>query len=307
MKKSWRYLPALPALMLSGCTVDLLQPAGPIAEMDSKVMILEFVIMLLIVIPTVIATLVFAWKYRASNKQAEYLPTWDHSTKIEIFVWGIPAIIILVLGAISWWSTHAYDPYRPLQTTGNVKPLNIQVVSLDWKWLFIYPDQGIATINQLAVPTNTPLNFEMTSDTVMTSFFIPRLGSMIYVMPGQQTQLHLLASVAGNYLGEASHYSGGGFSDMNFRTLAMDKSGFDAWVEKVKSSSDSLDTVSYPSYAARQVAAPVHYFSHVQPDLFDGIVAKYNNGMMVEKTTGKVMHMPAAGAAASMPDMNMKE
>ncbi|GBR51693.1 cytochrome o ubiquinol oxidase subunit II [Neokomagataea thailandica NBRC 106555] len=292
--------------MLSGCTVDLLQPAGPIAEMDSKVMILEFVIMLLIVIPTVIATLVFAWKYRASNKQAEYLPTWDHSTKIEIFVWGIPAVIILVLGAISWWSTHAYDPYRPLATTGDVKPLNVQVVALDWKWMFIYPDQGIATINQLAVPTNTPLNFQITSDTVMTSFFIPRLGSMIYAMPGQQTQLHLLASMPGDYLGEASHYSGRGFSDMRFRTLAMDKAGFDAWVEKVKAGSDALDTASYPSFAAPQEAAPVHYFAHVQPDLFDGIVAKYNNGMMVEKTTGKVKHMPAADAG-SMSDMNMKE
>ncbi|MBS1103116.1 ubiquinol oxidase subunit II [Gluconobacter sp. Dm-62] len=306
MKKLWRYLPALPALMLSGCTVDLLQPRGPVAEMNRDVMVAEFVIMMLVVVPTCAATLYFAWKYRASNKEAEYLPTWDHSTAIEYVIWGVPAILIALLGAISWWSTHAYDPYRPLQTADNVKPLNVQVVSLDWKWMFIYPDLGIATINQLDVPTNTPLNFQITSDTVMTSFFIPRLGSMIYSMPGEQTQLHLLASESGDYLGEASQFSGRGFSDMKFRTLAMDPAQFNDWVEKVKSGSENLDDTTYPKYAAPQEAAPVQYFAHVQPDLFDGIVAKYNNGMMVDKKTGKVMHMQSASNAAPS-DTGMKE
>ncbi|AQS90214.1 MULTISPECIES: ubiquinol oxidase subunit II [Gluconobacter] len=306
MKKLWRYLPALPALMLSGCTVDLLQPRGPVAEMNRDVMVAEFVIMMLVVVPTCVATLYFAWKYRASNKEAEYLPTWDHSTAIEYVIWGVPAILIAFLGAISWWSTHAYDPYRPLQTDDNVKPLNVQVVSLDWKWLFIYPDLGIATINQLDVPTNTPLDFQITSDSVMTSFFIPRLGSMIYAMPGQQTQLHLIASAPGDYLGEASQFSGRGFSDMKFRTLAMDPAQFNDWVEKVKSGSENLDDTTYPKYAAPQEAAPVQYFAHVQPDLFDGIVAKYNNGMVVDKTTGKVMHMQSVLNAAPS-DTGMKE
>ncbi|KXV31391.1 ubiquinol oxidase subunit II [Gluconobacter oxydans] len=306
MKKLWRYLPALPALMLSGCTVDLLQPRGPVAEMNRDVMVAEFVIMMLVVVPTCAATLYFAWKYRASNKEVEYLPTWDHSTAIEYVIWGVPAILIALLGAISWWSTHAYDPYRPLQTADNVKPLNVQVVSLDWKWMFIYPDLGIATINQLDVPTNTPLNFQITSDSVMTSFFIPRLGSMIYAMPGEQTQLHLLASESGDYLGEASQFSGRGFSDMKFRTLAMDPAQFNDWVEKVKSGSENLDDTTYPKYAAPQEAAPVQYFAHVQPDLFDGIVAKYNNGMMVDKKTGKVMHMQSASNAAPS-DTGMKE
>lgn len=306
LPKLGRFALGLPALLLSGCTLDLLEPRGPIGVANRNVILLELGVMLLIVIPVIIVTLIYARKYRASNTSAEYLPTWSHSTKIEVFVWGAPAIIVLALGVLSAWSSFAYDPYRPLKMRDEagmpVKPVNVQVVSLDWKWLFIYPDLGIATINQLAVPVNTPIDFRLTSDAVMTSFFIPRLGSQIYAMAGMQTQLHLLASEPGDYRGEAAQYTGRGFSDMKFRTLAMTKSDFDAWVDKVKQSSDTLDSASYPKIAAPQEAAPVEYFAHVQPGLFDAVVAKYNNGTVIDKSTGKVIHMQSA-----MSDMQMKE
>ncbi|GBR28859.1 cytochrome o ubiquinol oxidase subunit II [Kozakia baliensis NRIC 0488] len=290
--------------MLSGCTLDLLDPRGPVGLENRNVILLELGVMLCIVIPVIVMTLYFAWKYRASNTEAEYLPNWDHSTKIEFWVWTIPGVIIAILGVTALYTSYQLDPYRPIQTAESAgrKPLNVEVVALDWKWLFIYPDQGIATVNQLAIPVNTPVNFRITSDAVMTSFFIPRLGSQVYAMAGMQTQLHLLASQEGDYRGEASHYSGRGFSDMKFRTLAMNDDQFNQWVDKVKSSSDTLDSADYPKVAAPQEAAPVQYFAHVQPNLFDGIVAKYNNGMVIDKSTGQVMHMQSA-----MSDMQMKE
>lgn len=304
LPKLRRLLPLAPALFLSGCTLDLLDPRGPVGLQNRNVILIELGVMLCIVIPVIMMTLFFAWKYRESNTSAEYLPNWDHSTKIEFFVWGIPAVVIVILGAIAIWTSYTLDPYRPLHSAeaAGRKPLNVEVVALDWKWLFIYPDQGIATVNQLAVPVNTPINFRITSDAVMTSFFIPRLGSQVYAMAGMQTQLHLMASAPGDYLGEAAHYTGRGFSDMKFRTLAMSDDDFNQWVDKVKGASDSLDSADYPQVAAPQEAAPVKYFAHVQPNLFDTIVAKYNNGMVIDKSTGQVMHMQSA-----MSDMQMKE
>lgn len=306
LPKLRRVAVALPALLLSGCTLDVLDPRGPVGLINRNVMLLEAAIMLLIVIPVIALTIWFAYKYRASNTEAEYLPRWHHSNKIEAFVWGFPAVIVLLLGAISAWSSYAVDPYRPLKAVDAsgqpVAPLNVQVVSLDWKWLFIYPDQGIATINQLAIPVNTPINFRITSDAVMNSFFIPRLGSQVYAMAGMQTQVHLLASKAGNYAGESANYSGRGFSDMKFRTLAMSSSDFQDWVEKVKQSANTLDSADYPKVAAPQEAAPVEYFSHVQPGLFDGIVAKYNNGTVIDKSTGKVIHVQSAMSDTQMKD-----
>jgi len=299
-----RLAPLGSALLLSGCSMDLLDPRGPVGLEERNVIILEFAIMMAIVVPVIALTLYYAWKYRASNTQAEYLPNWSHSNKIEVAVWGVPTLIIIVLSYVSWDTTHRLDPYRPLaQTTaGAKKPLNVEVVALDWKWMFIYPDQGIATINQLVIPTDTEVNFRITSDSVMTSFFIPRLGSMIYAMAGMQTQLHLLSTQDGDYLGEAAHYNGRGFSDMKFRTLSMNDTEFGSWVDKVKASPDTLDNSDYPKYAAPSEAAPVQYFAHVQPGLFDGIVAKYNNGMVIDKSTGKMMHMQSA-----MSDTQMKE
>lgn len=290
--------------VLSGCTLDVLDPRGPVGRLSRNIIVIELGIMLCIVIPVIVMTLWFAYKYRETNPNAAYLPDWNHSLKIEVAVWGIPAVAVAILGALAIWSSYVLDPYRPLSPSegSGRQPLNVEVVALNWKWLFIYPDQGIATINQLAVPVNTPINFRITSDTVMTSFFIPRLGSQIYAMAGMQTQLHLLASTPGDYRGEAAHYSGKGFSDMKFRTLVMKADDFNDWVAKVKSGSATLDAGDYQQVAAYEEAAPVRYFAHVQPNLFDGIVAKYNDGMVIDKSTGQVMHMHSA-----VSDMKMKE
>jgi len=289
-------------LLLTGCSWDLMDPKGTVGIQEKSLIITSTIAMLLVVVPVCIMTLVFAWQYRQGNVKAEYLPKWSHSNKIEIAVWTIPSIIILFLGVITYQTCMSLDPYKPWPENTAVKPMNIEVVALDWKWLFIYPDQGIATVNQLAIPVNTPINFNITSDSVMNAFFIPRLGSMIYAMAGMQTQLHLNATEVGDYAGESANFSGRGFSDMKFRTLAMSNDDFNAWVSKVKASSEQLDTGDYPKLAAPSEANPVEYFSHVEPALFDGIVAKYNNGMVMNKSTGKVTHMQSA-----MSDMQMKE
>ncbi|CAI9121706.1 ubiquinol oxidase subunit II [Brytella acorum] len=305
LPKMRRLLPVAPAFLLSGCTLDLLEPAGPIGLQQRNIILAEAGVMLCIVIPVIVLTLIYAVKYNAKNKDAEYLPNWSHSTKIEVFIWGIPAIIILILGGISAWSSFALDPYRPLTTDtagATHAPINVEVVSLDWKWLFIYPDQGIATVNELEFPVGAPINFRITSDAVMTSFFIPRLGSQIYAMAGMQTQLHLMATQPGIFHGEAAQYTGRGFSDMKFLTHAVSDDEFNAWVDKVKASSDTLDAESYKNVSAPQEAAPVQYFAHVQPGLFDDIVAKYNNGVVIDKSTGQTLHVQNA-----MSDMQMKE
>jgi cytochrome o ubiquinol oxidase subunit II len=228
----------------------------------------------------ILLTLFFAWRYRASNRNAVYAPKWSHSTAIEVVVWTIPAIIILFLGILTWKTTHELDPYKPLES--NVKPINVEVVALDWKWLFIYPDLGIATVNQLAVPVGTPVNFRITSDSVMNSFFIPHLGTQVYAMAGMQTRLHLIADEAGDYEGMSSNYSGRGFSDMKFRTLATSQGDFDAWVQKVKASPSQLGMDQYASVAQPVEKAPVQYFSTVDPRLFTNIIAKYNNGHVTD-------------------------
>jgi cytochrome o ubiquinol oxidase subunit 2 len=204
------------------------------------------------------------------------LPKWAHSTPIEIVVWLVPSLIILYLAILTWNSTHALDPYKPLQSS--VKPINVEVVALDWKWLFIYPDLGIASVNQLEFPVGTPVNFRITSDSVMNSFFIPQLGGQIYAMAGMQTQLHLMANEAGNYAGESANFSGDGFSDMKFRAIAASGADFDTWVKQVRAASKDLDADVYHGVAAPSEKVPVQFFSHVDPALFNNIIAKYNNG-----------------------------
>ncbi|MCH4024159.1 MAG: ubiquinol oxidase subunit II [Acetobacter sp.] len=290
-------------LLLGGCSgLDVLDPKGPVGD-QQKFLILESTIaMLIVVIPTILLTCWFAWKYRSGNTSAEYLKNWSHSNKLEVIVWGVPTIIIVFLAVITYQTCYSLDPYKPLEAKADVKPLHVEVVALDWKWLFIYPEQGIATVNQLAMPVNTPVDFLLTSDSVMNAFFVPRLGSMIYAMAGMQTQLHLMASEPGDYAGESANYSGRGFSDMKFRALAMPQDQFDAWVEKVRASSDTLDDASYARLAAPSEANPVAYYSTVVPNLFDQIVAKYNNGMVMDKSTGQMIHVQSA-----MADESMKE
>ena len=273
------------AVSLAGCSGNfgdyaLLDPKGSIGVAEKALIWTSVWTMLIVVVPVILLTLWFAWHFRATNRNAAYSPKWSHSTAIEVVVWTIPAIIILCLGILTWRTTHELDPYKPLES--NAKPINVEVVALDWKWLFIYPDLGIATVNQLAVPVGTPVNFVITSDSVMNSFFIPRLGSQVYAMAGMQTRLHLVADEVGNYTGLSANYSGAGFSDMKFRTLAKSPQDFDAWVKQVKASSESLSMDQYATVAKPSEKAPVEYFSSVDSKLFNNIIAKYNNGHVTE-------------------------
>ena len=260
--------------MLGGCSGGVLDPKGQIAADEKTLIITATLLMLIVVIPVIVLTLVFAWKYRASNTEAVYMPKWAHSTKIEAVVWLIPCCIVVALAIVAWKTTHSLDPYRPLES--DKKPVTIEAVSLDWKWLFIYPDLGIATVNEIAFPKDVPVNFRITSGSVMNSFFIPQLGSQIYAMAGMQTKLHLIANEAGTYSGFSSNYSGGGFSDMKFNAIALpSEDAFNAWVGRVRNSSKTLDSASYKVLAKPSEANPVTYYGSVSANMFDEILTQY--------------------------------
>ncbi|KAF1017840.1 MAG: ubiquinol oxidase subunit II [Burkholderia sp.] len=265
---------------LSGCNFDVLNPKGRIGAAEKSLIWTSTWVMLIVVIPVIVLTLLFAWRYRVSNRSATYAPKWAHSNVIEVIIWTVPTLIILYLGILTWTSTHELDPYKPLES--NIQPINVEVVALDWKWLFIYPDLGIASVNQLAIPVGTPVNFRITSDSVMNSFFIPQLGTQVYAMAGMQTRLHLIADQAGNYAGLSANYSGKGFSDMQFRTLATGQADFDAWVQKVKAMPQRLDMTEYARVAKPSEKNPVRFFSTIDPHLFNNIVGKYNNGHVMK-------------------------
>ena len=253
--------------------MTLLDPVGQVGIDEKNLIITATLLMLLVVVPVILMTLIFAWKYRASNKDATYAPKWSHSTKIEVVIWTVPILIIIALGVITYKSTHALDPYRPIQS--DVKPVTIEVVAMDWKWLFIYPDQGIATVNKIVFPANTPVNFRITSDTVMNSFFIPGLGGQIYAMAGMQTKLHLIANKNAELDGISANYSGAGFTGMKFKAIATSQAEFDAWVSEVKASPKQLDTAEYEALTKPSQNNPVELYSSVKPNLFQTIIDKY--------------------------------
>jgi cytochrome o ubiquinol oxidase subunit II len=237
------------------------------------------VLMLLIIVPVIALTLTFARRYRADNTEAVYDPEWHHSTQLEVAIWTAPLLIIIALGAITWLSTHTLDPYRPLThldgsqpVAPGVKPLDVQVVALDWKWLFFYPEQGIATVNELAAPVNVPIAFKITSGTVMNSFFIPALAGQVYAMAGMQTQLHAVINEEGAYNGFSANYSGSGFSRMNFAFHGLTQQGFDQWVAKVKGGGPALDRAAYLQLEKPSEQVPVKYFSSVENGLYDAIL-----------------------------------
>lgn len=270
---------AFAILLLSGCDSALLNPKGAIGIQEKELIITSLVLMLIVVIPVILMTIYFSFKYRASNTDEEYAPEWSHSTKIELVVWTIPIIIIAILGTITWHSTHELEPSKPLAS--DVEPMTIEVVSMDWKWLFIYPEQHIATLNHVVFPKDVPVEFKLTSDNIMNSFFIPRLGSQIYAMPGMVTRLHLIANHEGDFKGIAASYSGEGFSHMKFTaTATADRASFDKWVEKVQSSPDTLaDLSAYKALAKPSIDEPVTYYSKVVPELFTNVVTQYPGSM----------------------------
>ncbi len=269
----WGLSPALAAL-LSGCQGGILDPKGQIAADEKSLIITATLLMLLVVIPVIVMTFLFAWKYRAGNKDATYTPKWSHSNKIEAVVWIVPIIIVSCLAVVTWETTHKLDPYRPLES--DKKPINVQVVALNWKWLFIYPDLNIATVNQLAFPKDVPVNFRITSDAAMNSFFIPQLGGQIYAMAGMETKLHLIANEAGTYKGFSANYSGAGFSGMKFNAIATTtQQEFDAWVARARSAAKPLDAEAYIQLAKPSENNPAAFYSLQEPRLFSAVLHKY--------------------------------
>ncbi|MFC6789123.1 ubiquinol oxidase subunit II [Methylobacterium komagatae] len=263
----------LVGLGLSGCQQhNLLDAKGPVGAAEANILIIASVIMLVIIVPTMIATLVFAWWYRASNTKARYRPDWAFSGRIELVVWSVPLLTIIFLGGIAWIGAHRLDPGTPIESER--KTLEVQVVSLDWKWLFIYPEQGVASVNELVMPAGTPVRFSLTSSSVWNSFFVPKLGSMIYTMRGMVTRMHLMADQEGELYGLSSHFSGDGFSDMNFPVRTVSEDGFGAWVRQAQGEGTRLDRASYAELAKQSTADAPRRYGSVEPTLFDGIVAQ---------------------------------
>ena len=264
------------ALSVGACDrAVVLNPKGPIADAERGLLIDAFSVMMIVVVPVIVMALLFAWRYRASNRNARYAPTWAYSAKIDAVVWLVPALIVIAVGVLVWRSTHKLDPYREIAS--DVPPLDIQVVAQDWKWLFIYPEQGIAVVNQMAIPAGRPISLRITSDTVMNSFYVPALAGQIYAMAGMQTRLQLLADAPGKFVGRNTQYSGGGFSDQFFEVLATSPADFDAWVAKAKQAPGKLDAAAYAKLAEKSRLIPIAYYSAVEPRLFDSIIDKYTH------------------------------
>lgn len=261
------------AILLHSKNIAVLNPQGIIASKERELFIIGILLSCIVVIPVYILTIAIIFKYHEDNTKATYTPDWDHQRSLEFIWWGIPSAIILILSVITWISSHDLDPYKSLAST--TKPMTIQVVALDWKWLFIYPGQDIATVNLVEFPEKTPIDFEITSDTVMNSFWIPNLGGQIYAMPGMSTQLHLMADTTGSFPGSSANISGKGFSGMTFTAKAVSQSDFVAWLQKVKQSPNTLTTNSYAQLAKPSTNVPVSVYSHEQSSLYDTIVMKY--------------------------------
>jgi cytochrome o ubiquinol oxidase subunit 2 len=271
--------------------ISLLQPKGTIAKEQYDLLVFASLLSVIVVIPVFTLLIVFSWKYRASNTKATYTPNWDSNKKAEAVWWGVPIILIIILSVVTWNSTHALDPYKPL--TSSTPPINVQVVSLQWKWLFIYPDYGIATVNSLQIPEQTPINFTITSDAPMNSFWIPDLGGQIYAMAGMQTKLHLMADGVDSYRGLSNNISGEGFSDMVFTVDSTSKADFSSWVENTKSGTNILSEQRYNQLAQPSVEQTTTTFSDVQPGLYTTILHKYMNHSdhTTEDMTNDPMHM----------------
>ena len=268
------------AATIGGCSEGVLDPKGPISVAQRQLMFNSLGIMLAIVIPTILATLGVAYWFRSSNSRAHYQPDFEYSGRIEMLVWSIPTMTVLLVGGVAWVGSHDLDPPKPIVSA--VKPINVQVVSLDWKWLFIYPDQGIASVNHLTIPVATPVSFQLTSSGVMNSFFVPQLGSQIYAMAGMVTRLYLLADHLGTYRGLSAQYSGSGFADMRFAVDAVPDEGFAQWVNAARSAGPTLDERAYVELAKPSKAVSPFTYRAVAPNLFNRIVSSDNPSRLID-------------------------
>jgi cytochrome o ubiquinol oxidase subunit II len=265
----WSVLGA--AVLLASCApAGVLDPRGPVASAQRLLLINSTAIMLVVVIPVIVATLAFAWWYRASNARAGRGTEESFEGRVEFVTWSIPALTVILLGGVIWISSHQLDPRAPIP--GNAPPLHVDVVALDWKWLFIYPDQGVAAVNQLVIPAGTPVEFRLTSATVMNSFFVPQLGSQIYTMGGMTTHLNLLADKPGEFPGFSANFSGDGFSDMQFIVKSVADGDFNAWLTQTRANGSALDDAGYAALAKPSKAVPPTTYRSVEPKLFERII-----------------------------------
>jgi cytochrome o ubiquinol oxidase subunit II len=285
--------------LLAGCDMVVLRPSGYVAAQQGQLVVISTLLMLIIIVPVIVLTLVFAWHYRASNTAAPYTPEWDHSIQLELVIWAGPLLIIIALGALTWIGTHTLDPYRALTRIDasrplsiEAEPLKIEVVALDWKWLFIYPDHGVAVVNELAIPVDIPVHFTITSSSVMNSFYVPALAGQIYAMPGMATTLHAVINRRGEYEGFSANYSGAGFNDMRFKLLGVNAGEFDSWLQKARASKDGLTREAYLELEKPSERAPVRRYGSVTTDLFDLVVNR-----CVDSAKTCVRHMMMGGHA----------
>lgn len=266
-------------VLLSGCNAVVLHPSGDVAMQQRDLVVISTVLMLLIIIPVMALTMFFAWHYRQSNTSATYEPDWDHSTHLELIIWSAPLLIIICLGALTWMGTHLLDPFRPIGRTApgqavahDAKTLKVDVVALDWKWLFIYPDYGVATVNELAAPVGEPIDFRITSSSVMNSFFVPALAGQVYAMPGMQTKLHAVINKPGVYEGFSANYSGSGFSGMHFAFHGLAEGDFNKWVADVRAGGGKLGRDEYLQLEKPSENVPVTRFGAVEAGLYKAIL-----------------------------------
>lgn len=306
-----KFLPGtLVAALLTGCDAVVMSPSGDVAAQQADLIVWSTILMLIIIVPVIFLTLWFAWRYRESNQSATYKPDWDHSTTLELVIWAAPLAIIIALGALTWVSTHKLDPYRPLDRIGEgkpvpegVEPLVVEVVAMDWKWLFFYPEQGIATVNELAAPLDRPIKFRITATTMMNSFYIPALAGQIYAMGGMETQLHAVINEAGRYEGFSANYSGEGFNKMRFEFLGMPDGEFNQWVSEVRADGEALSRARYKQLEKPSVDDPVQFFGEVAPGLYDAILNRcVDPGQICMKDMMMSHHGHGAHADDAAPD-----
>ena len=316
MSPTLRRLCQLPLLLvltlLSGCNLVVMSPSGDIARQQADLIVISTVLMLLIIVPVICLSLYFAWHYRHSNTEAKYDPEWHHSTRLEVVIWSAPLAIIIALGAITWISTHKLDPYRPLDRLDaeraipeDTRPLEVEVVALDWKWLFFYPEYGIATVNEMAAPIDRPITFKITSTSVMNSFYVPALAGMIYAMPGMETKLHAVINKEGVFDGFSANYSGAGFSHMRFKFHSVNQEGFDGWIARVKQNGTALNRDAYLRLERPSEREPVRYYASVDNNLYQRIL-----NLCVEDgriCMSQMMHIDSQGGAGTESEYNREK
>lgn len=277
---AWAAVVLLAGVSLSACSFvhpGFLNAAGPVAAAQRELLVQVVLLMLVVIIPVLVLTPLFAWRYRYKNRDAAYTPAWDFSRPIEFLIWGVPVVIVVAMGVLVWRATHALDPYKPVSSSQGA--LEVQVVGLDWKWLFIYPEQNIATVNELVFPAGRPLRIALTSDSVLQSFMIPQLGGQIYAMAGMRTELNLKSDASGTFLGQNTQFNGKGFQNQKFRAVAVPAEEFPAWVAKarVQAAGAMLDSPGYARLALQSVPGAPLFYSKVQPGLFEEIMGRYDH------------------------------